>query len=70
MNWADKLIVLGVITVPTAGAIFFGIITLLNRNEEGADWGLPLFFALTCLAIAVAAGLITTGVLLRKAQPK
>jgi len=70
MNRADKLILAGVVTIPLAGAIFFGILTLwVMFGEPVGDVGRGLFITLSCLAVAIAAGFITAGVLLRKSAP-
>lgn len=68
MNRADKLIVLGVITIPVAGGLFFGILAILTYGNP--YYGLAPFYSLGCLVVALAAGLTTIGILLRKAPPK
>jgi hypothetical protein len=68
MNRADKLIVAGVVTVPVALATLFGILAIWAWYTE--DRWVDLSLSLFCLTVAIAAGLITTGILLRKYPSK
>jgi hypothetical protein len=72
VNLPDKLIIAGVVTVPLAGAIFFGIVCfqlLREADTDSSDLVVFLFITLFCLVVAIAAGLITAGILLRKRLP-
>jgi hypothetical protein len=68
VNLPDKLIIAGVVTVPLAGAIFFGIVSFESR-EADPDFVAFVVIGLFCLVVAIAAGLITAGILLRKRLP-
>jgi len=60
MSIGDKLIIAGVVTVPAVLAVALGIETFTSGDPR--EWGLVFLSA----SVAVAAGLITTGVLMRK----
>jgi hypothetical protein len=58
----------GGILGPCGLAVFFGVSAVLDYAHPGSfsDSMLPLFGSVMCLVVAVAAGLITTGMRLRK----
>jgi hypothetical protein len=60
------------VTIPLAGALFFGIVAIaVLHGGSNSDAGFEdLFFASCWLVVAIAAGLITTGVLLRNPRHK
>ena len=60
MSTGDRLIIAGAVTVPTVCAVALGIDAVANGHSN--EWPGILFFA----SVAVAAGLITTGILMRK----
>jgi Na+/proline symporter len=72
MSRADILIIAGVVFIPLAGAVFFSVLAINLRHDPtgAADYLATVLFALVCLVVAISAGLITAGVLLRKATPK
>jgi len=55
LSTTDRLIVAGVVTIPAA----FAVIALTVTNADSA-------FALIWASVALGAGLITTGILMRK----
>jgi hypothetical protein len=57
---SGKLIVAGVVFLPTTSAVFWTVIAFLNRDDPFA----AILFAVTSGALAVALGLFTSGVLI------
>ena len=68
MKTSDVLTVFGVVIIPVGLAVFFGVSAVLDYAHPGSfsDPMLPLFGSVMCLVVAVAAGLITAGLRLRK----
>jgi hypothetical protein len=66
VSTADKLIVTGAMTVPVVLAVFSGAAAVLA--DQANDRELAFFVCLISAAVAVAAGLITTGILMRRNQ--
>ena len=59
MSTGDKLIIVGVMTIPASFTVGLGIDALINGSP---DWIGMLIMA----SATVSAGLITTGILMRK----
>jgi hypothetical protein len=68
MKTSDVLIVFGVVIVPGGLAVFFGVLAAFDYAHPGAffDPMLGLLGSAICLVVAVGAGLITTGIRLRR----
>jgi hypothetical protein len=64
MSIGDKLIIAGAVTVPLVLAVFAGAVAMLA--DEANDRELAFFVCVVSVSVAVAAGLITSGILMRK----
>jgi hypothetical protein len=61
MNLGEKLIVAGVVFLPASSAAFWTVLILWYRPDVS---GLAIFLAVASAAVAVTAGLVTSGILL------
>jgi hypothetical protein len=66
MKKADWLIVAGVMFIPTALFVLFGVDALVDYWMHRPSFATDAVHAFLWVAIAISAGLITTGVLMRK----
>jgi hypothetical protein len=68
MKTSDVLIVFGVVIFPGSLAVFFVVLAALDYAHPGSlfDPMLGLLGSAMCLVVAVGAGLIATGMRLRK----
>jgi hypothetical protein len=60
MNLGEKLVVAGVVFLPAVSAVFFGLIPLWDHDDAFQ----AMLLALASAAVAVALGLLTSGILL------
>jgi hypothetical protein len=68
MNTSEFLIIFGVVIIPAGLGVFFAVLAVLDYAHPGSffDPMLSLSGSVLCLVVAVAAGLITAGLRLRK----
>jgi hypothetical protein len=66
MKKADWLIVAGVAFIPTALFVLFGVDALVDYLMHRPSLATDVVHAVIWVAVAISAGLITTGVLMRK----
>jgi hypothetical protein len=69
MKTSDVLFVLGVVIIPAALSVFFGVLAAFDYAHPGSfffDPMLPLLGSAICVVVAVGAGLITSGMRMRK----
>jgi hypothetical protein len=71
MKTSDVLIVIGVVVIPVALAVYFGVLAVLAYAHPGpfSNPMLQFFGSIMCFVVATVGGLITSGRLLRKGVP-
>jgi hypothetical protein len=71
MKTSDVLIVIGVVVVPVALVVYFGVLAVLAYAYPGpfSNPMLQFFASIMCLVVATFVGLITSGRRLQKGVP-
>jgi hypothetical protein len=71
MKTSDVLMVVGVVLIPVALAVYFGVLAALAYTHPGpfSNPMLRFFGSIMCLVVATFAGLIMSGRRLRKGVP-